>query len=83
MNAKPDDKHDFGIKGREFSTGIRLPADMAIEIKRRAHDEYRTFNSMLVILLFESLKKTRAETLLEEVFQRLVAIEQKIKGGSK
>lgn len=48
-------------------TGVRLPPDLHKELKKIAFKDDRTFNSMLIVMLRNGMKKTTIDDLMAEL----------------
>lgn len=68
---------DFTIDtSRDRATGIRIPLDLHSKINEKATNKYRTFNSMIVALLYDALEKPETEVLFLRVYRKLLEIEK-------
>lgn len=52
-----------------INTGIALELELYRQVKRVAHDEWRSMGAQINMLLREALEKGRIETLLETLTQ--------------
>lgn len=63
---------------RDYCISLRFPGVIADEIKLRARDDWRTFNAQTILMLRDYIKKPKIEQLLENIQERLTAIESKL-----
>lgn len=64
---------------RDRATGIRLPQSLHDQINELAEKQYRTFNSMVVYLLYKGLKKPTTERMFLRIYRKILDVERKIK----
>ncbi len=58
--------------------GLRLPLELYTRVHERAEDNYRTFNSMVVALLYDSIDRPETEAMFLRLYRKLLEMEKKL-----
>lgn len=61
---------------RDRPTGIRIPLELHTLINEMAENKYRTFNSMIVALLHDAVKRPESEVMFLRVYRKLLEMEK-------
>lgn len=74
------DLPDYPINTKEDrATGIRIPRELHRKINDRAETEFRTFNSMIIALLTDQIKKPVSEEMFLRLYRKILDLEKKLK----
>ena len=59
----------------DYNIGVRIRRSVAMRLREKAHEEFRSFNGTLNMVLQQGLKKSTIENLVEEVQKNTYQIE--------